>query len=318
MNKMRKKYFIIFLLLFLTGIIYADDYYWDLVDALSRDDFQKVETILKENINSMSNREKRLAMSSTITYSHGKNTINVLDLLKSYNILPIGFDLYTAIKRNQTNDVIQYLIQNGVMPNGEILLLAMEKKRFYLAKQFIEAGVDVNYRYSLSRKDADGMTPLLYAVKWNNFEMTKLLVEKGANINSMMVNGNTALTIAFINRNDEISNYLIEHGAKETINNVNQRSQNAGIASIMDNQSVNFKTGTYTFSKGNNSIKFVGNKNAGNAYYTNEKNKKGIIGAYSIDGNNLTIILDGRTFVYRIDSDEAFSGNGETWVRVGN
>jgi len=73
--------------------------------------------------------------------------------------------------------------------NGEILLLTMEKQRFILAHQFIESGIDVNYQYPLTKSYADGMTPLLYAVKWDNFDLVKLLLEHGANINARAKNG---------------------------------------------------------------------------------------------------------------------------------
>jgi hypothetical protein len=52
-------------------------------------------------------------------------------------------------------------------------------------------------------------------------------------------------------------------------------------------------------------------------------------GRYSISGSRLTITFNtqasgnwqnvaGKTFVYTIDDEETFSGNGEEWVRIGN
>jgi hypothetical protein len=52
-------------------------------------------------------------------------------------------------------------------------------------------------------------------------------------------------------------------------------------------------------------------------------------GRYSISGSRLTItfnsqaggdweIVSGKTYVYTIDDDETFSGNGEQWVRISN
>jgi len=52
-------------------------------------------------------------------------------------------------------------------------------------------------------------------------------------------------------------------------------------------------------------------------------------GRYTISGSRLTITFSnqasgdwqavaGKTFVYTIDDDETFSGNGEEWVRIGN
>jgi len=316
---MKKKVSVlIILLIFHIGILYANDYYWDLINALIYNDFQKVEKIINDNINSMSTQEKRVVMGFALTYSNGENTGNVLNLLINNNILPNSFDLYTAINRNRPNTVIQLLIQSGAGPNGEILLLAMERQRFDLARQFIETGVDVNYQYSLSRNYADGMTPLLYASKWNNFEMARLLVENGADINARAVDGNTALTIAGTNGNNEIYNYLIEHGAVETANNASPPPQNTGITDKFDNQAVDFQIGTYRLFEGSNSMRFTGNTNAGNVSYVSMANGRIINGFFRVNGNSLTILLEGYTFLYRIDSGESFSGNGEIWERVRN
>jgi len=47
-------------------------------------------------------------------------------------------------------------------------------------------------------------------------------------------------------------------------------------------------------------------------------NKKSNNGSYRVAGNNITIIMNDHTFVYKIDSNESFSGNGEVWIRTGN
>jgi ankyrin repeat protein len=318
---MKKSCFaVIVLLILFTGIVYADDYKWDLVNALINDDFQKIETIIKGNIDTMPASEKRLVMNFTLTYSYRETTVKTLNLLLSYNIFPNNFDLYTAINRNQSNTVIQLLLQNGSKANGEILMLTMEKQRLDLAKQFIETGIDVNYQYPLSKNYADGMTPLLYASKWNNFELIKLLVEKGANINVKAKDGNTALTMAQTNGNNEIYNYLIEHGAVEPRNNAAfpSQTQSTGIAGMLDNQITAFQRGTYRLSGGSSSMKFTGNSNSGSISYVNMTNNKVNNGLYRINGNNITISIDGYTFVYKMDSNASFSGNGEIWVRAGN
>jgi hypothetical protein len=311
---MKKTFLAIIILLSISTPLYADDYKWDLITARTKGDLETIENIIKTNVNTMSVTDKRLVMNFAMNYSSGENTLKVCQLLLNYNIRPSAFDLYTAINRNRQNNAIQFLLQNGATPNGEILLLTMERKRFDLAKQFIEGGVDVNYRYPLSRNNADGMTPLLYASKWSNLEIVKLLVEKGASINEKAVNGDTALSIARKNNNDEIFNYLTEHGATEIEAN-NIPLQNKGIA---DNQVFNFQGGSYLLNGGNKYIKFSGNKTSGNINYVDVMNNTSNNGFYKITGNNITISMNGRTFVYRIDSNESFSGNGEVWIKIGN
>jgi hypothetical protein len=315
---MRKLIFGIFaFFIFLSGTVYADDYKWDLINALANNNFQTIENILKTNINMMSAADKRLVMNFALTYSSGENTLRACELLLKYDVRPAAFDLYTAIYRDRQNSAIQFLIRNGAVPNGEILLLTMEKRRLDLAKQFIEMGADVNYQYPLSKSYADGMTPLLYAAKWGNFETVKLLTEKGANVNVRDISGNTALSTARANDHETIYNYLLEHGAVELANNYSQPIQSAGISSLMDNkEAINFQKGKYRLFTGNTEITFLGNGNSGNINYT----RNGVLntGFYRIEGNNLSIIIEGRTFAYTIDSNVSFSGNNEIWVSAGN
>jgi ankyrin repeat protein len=175
---MKKAFFgIIILFFFFCETVCADEYRWDLINALIGNDTGTIENILQTNAATMSATDKRLVMNFALNYSSGENTLKICELLLKYNIRPDAFDLYTAVNRDRQNSTVQFLLQNGAVPNGEILLLAMEKQRFDLAGQFIGAGVDVNYQYPLSKGYADGMTPLLYASKWENFEMVKLLVE---------------------------------------------------------------------------------------------------------------------------------------------
>ncbi|MCL2411013.1 MAG: ankyrin repeat domain-containing protein [Treponema sp.] len=313
---MKKKIFVIILIVLFSGNIYAIDFSWDFIDALFRSDLEQIENIIRTNIQTMSESDKRIVMNFAINFSSGETTLRVSELLLRYNIRPTSFDLFTAIDRNRQNNAIQFLIQNGAVPNGEILLLVMNRQRFDLARQFIEAGVDVNFQYPLTRSDADGMTSLLYASKWENSDLIKLLVRHGANINAQTINGDTALSIARTNNNDIIYNYLTGHGAIEFFDNTPPRS--GGIATMLGNQFFDFQMGTYQLSGENRFIRFSGNRNAGNINFIDTMNNRVINGFFRIIGNNLTITLDGLSFNYRLDSNQSFSGNEEVWIRTGN
>jgi hypothetical protein len=65
-------------------------------------------------------------------------------------------------------------------------------------------------------------------------------------------------------------------------------------------------------------MKCTGNQNSGSVNYVNVTNNKVSNGVYRVNGNNITIIMEGYTFIYKIDSSESFSGNGEIWIRTGN
>jgi ankyrin repeat protein len=58
-----------------------------------------------------------------------------------------------------------------------------------------------------------GMTPLLFSVRDGNFEMTRLLLDKGADISAASGNKTTSLLIALLNGQVGIATYLLEKGA---------------------------------------------------------------------------------------------------------
>jgi len=158
------------------------------------------------------------------------------------------------------------------------------------------------------------MTPLLYACKWNNFELVKMLVEYGADVNTRNKNGSAALAIARANGNNQIADFLLENGAVESGNYL-PPLQSTGISGFPENQAA-FQTGTYYVLGGSISMRFSGNANSGSInYIVNGVSRTGV---YKVEGSNLSLAMDGRTFTYKVDSGMSFSGNGEVWVRSGN
>ena len=323
---MRKLIIILFIVGCSAGTLFADDNRYDFINALSKNDYAAAESIITKNINAMLPQEKRQLLNLLLTYSRGDNAIPILEIFKKNNVHPGNFDLFTAIDKNQGDAVVRFILNSGAQANGEILLLTMEKRRFELAKQFIQAGADVNYQYPAAKSYADGMTALLHASSNNNLELVKLLVERGAFIDARNKDGNTALSIALANSNSQISDFLIENGANQNLGNIvrppqsqNQtQTQNAsgGIGNFLDNQLTEFQPGKYKFSKGNRELQFTGTANYGNVGFM--RNNKPYSGTYQINGTNMIVILEGHTFIYNIDTSVSFSGNGETWVRVGN
>ena len=305
-------------LFFISGLLFANDFRWNLINALTRNDYPTAENIISQNIDAMPPVERRILINFALTYSHGDTSLRTLELLQRHNVRPSGFDLYTAINRNQPDAVVYFIMNTGVIANGEILLLAMEKQRFDLAMQFIQAGADVNYQYPLTRNDTNGMTALLHASRFNNFELLQMLTERGADINARNRDGNTALSIAQTNGNVQISDFLIERGA---IQNTAapaqpQPQQTGGLAGLFDSREVVFQPGTYRLSGGNRDLTFTGNAHAGRIGFM--RNNRVLSGAYQIAGGNLTVMMDGGTFLYTIDSSVSFSGHGEVWLRTGN
>ena len=317
---------IVIILFFFSAVLYADDYKWDLINALIRNDYPVIENLINRNINIVPAFEKSLIMNFTVTYSYGETTIRALSLLQRYNVNPSAFNLYTAVNMNQPNDVIQFILNSGVTANGEILLLTMEKRRFDIARYFILAGVDVNYFYPQASSHYDGMTCLLYASKNDNLELVRLLIDYGADINARNKDGATAFSIAQNNGNTQICDFLIERGANQTAASFQQAAAQqaaaqqaaaqpaaGGISSYLG--SFEFQPGNYRLSGGSLDIRFTGNANSGTLNYI--RNSRVYYGTYQAANENITLMMDGRVFVYKIDSSASFSGHGEVWVRIG-
>jgi ankyrin repeat protein len=312
---------------FQTPLLEASDFKWDLVNALSRNDIQTSERLIRENAGGMPDTEKKLMVNFVLNYTRGANTKKLLEFLKNNNIHTSQFDLYIALNRSHDDSVILFILDQGIVPNGEILLLAAEKKRFNFAKQFIEMGADVNYRYPQDKAYADGMTALLYASKWNNLELVRFLVEHGADVNWRARDGRSAASIAHENGQTDIYNYLKEQGADFEPDlssavpvpeaNGPPAGAGAGISSLLNSQAPGLKSGTYRLSGGSVEIKLTGSSNPGSISYTNNLGRTSS-GFFLIDGGILTLKMEARSFIYRIVSDTSFSGNGETWVRTGD
>jgi hypothetical protein len=314
---------------FLVPRLGADDFKWDLVNALAKNDIQTSERWIHENGKTMSAVEKKLVVNFVLNYIYGENTKKLLEFLKTNNIHTSQFDLYTALERSQGNDVIRFILDQGVIPNGEILLLAAEKKRFDFVRKFVEMGADVNYRYPRNKTYADGMTVLLYAAKWNNLELVQFLAKHGASINWKANDGSSAASIAYENGQMSVYSYLKEQGAdfEPDLVSVNpdsgagglssQANGGPGISALLNSQVPGLRNGTYYLSGNAAEIRLTGTTNPGSISYTNNMGRTGS-GFFHVNGSILTLVMEGRSFTYKILSDVSFSGNGETWVRTGD
>lgn len=90
---------------------------------------------------------------------------------------------------------------NGQKRNYDPLCIAISKSDNITAKKIIEYGADVNETFN-------GMTPLMLASRYNNVEMIKILLEKGADISVKDERGNTAFKYAELSNAKEALEFL--------------------------------------------------------------------------------------------------------------
>jgi ankyrin repeat protein/serine/threonine protein kinase len=116
----------------------------------------------------------------------------------------------------------------GYQLNGNYLTYFAAKGEYGWVKTYLDAGIDPNdsayYDESFNEKfkdafdndsyDIDGYKyPLIVACKFKNYDIAKLLLEKGADVNAKNDNGETALMWAAKNGHIKIVQHLLEKGA---------------------------------------------------------------------------------------------------------
>ncbi|XP_074107385.1 uncharacterized protein LOC141532782 [Cotesia typhae] len=141
--------------------------------------------------------------------------------------------LHIAVTKNRL-DIVKLLLANGADVNikvdncHSVLNTAVKTENIGLIKLLLEAGADVNHvsffkvepkkqTYYLDNTPIPpklrGFAPLHVATKRNNLEAVKLLINEGADPNIEAKNNPFALLMAVCDRNYEIVEYLLEHGA---------------------------------------------------------------------------------------------------------
>ena len=109
--------------------------------------------------------------------------------------------------------ISELFIEAGVDVNAQSigntpLAFAAERNNLEITKLLIENGADVNKKNDL------GSAPLHYATRYNNLEMVKLLVKNGADVNQISsLDDNVPLEYAIYNDNSEMAKFLVEAGA---------------------------------------------------------------------------------------------------------
>jgi ankyrin repeat protein len=102
--------------------------------------------------------------------------------------LALGFSIATAHATTPSETVatnVSELTKSTVNP----FCISIAKGDIETVKKLLELGADVNEK-------SNGMTPVMYAAKFNRVEILKLLVEKGAKLDVKSEKGLTAETYA--------------------------------------------------------------------------------------------------------------------------
>lgn len=133
----------------------------------------------------------------------------------------LRLDLYTAICWNDYNKV-EALLKRKVNPNA---LLVNKKFPLECVRDSKIAQLLIDYDALVHQKNEQGQTPLFSAVDREYFDIARVLLKAGANINESDNDGNTLLHYAVKLRKVPRVNFALYHGADQT--QCNKQGENA-------------------------------------------------------------------------------------------
>ena len=116
-------------------------------------------------------------------------------------------------------DLCKIAIEKGAnykekIEGNSLLHLAVEKGHKTLISLYLD------YAILIDEKGENNETPLFWAVKKGNFEITKFLISKGANPNLANITGDTPLTVSVSRMDLDTTRFLLDKGAD--INVINE------------------------------------------------------------------------------------------------
>ena len=137
--------------------------------------------------------------------------------------------------------------------SNDKLYTAIAKGSLSEVEEIIESGVDINYKYKNDRNKSEH-TALHYAVKYHEYDIAELLIEKGANVNAVDIYGWHPLLYAVNDGNLKLSELLLKNGA-----NLEQKNSETGNISIdyaISNNDTNMINLLLKYEPKNNNIMF--------------------------------------------------------------
>ncbi len=172
-----------------------------------------------------------------------ESVIDFSDLENLYNLLEKNLPKYIALEEKK--NALKVLFEKGIPFTPDCFSFQIAKNALDICELFLKAGIDVNDRDSagtpflcyaarngkldmvqwLLENGADidavsqdrGYSAVMDAVWKSNIPMVEMLVSKGANLNFVSRDGQTALILATGSENLQICRILVENGADPSI-----------------------------------------------------------------------------------------------------
>ena len=123
----------------------------------------------------------------------------ILSIL-AFSLLMVNFNAHAT---NLEVKTLSYETSTTINP----FCMAIVKGDYETVKKLIDLGEDVNIKSS-------GMSPVMYAAKFNKVDILKLLIKNGANLKARCSKGHTALKYAELSNAKDAKALIVEALAK--------------------------------------------------------------------------------------------------------
>ncbi len=115
--------------------------------------------------------------------------------------LALGFSITTVNAATTPAEVVELTVSNVTKSKVNPFCVSIAKGDYETVKKLIANGADVNEK-------SNGMTPAMYAAKFNRVDILKLLVANGAKLDAKSAKGLTAEKYAQISNASDVLVYL--------------------------------------------------------------------------------------------------------------
>lgn len=197
-----------------------------LIEAIEANDNSKVDELLSKKVNPNSRGYKNQFI-SPLKSAVNKNNKHIVESLIKY-----GADIKEkGIVCGALNNVemVTFLINHGADIQGaecggtSPLHMALNNEALNTAELLLKNGADINNQDNFRK-----LTPLQFAALWGKKLAVKWLIEHGADVNLLSVDGESAISIGASSKGDvEIIKMLLDHGAQLTPQVISKMTRNA-------------------------------------------------------------------------------------------
>ncbi|WP_103071688.1 ankyrin repeat domain-containing protein [Aquimarina sediminis] len=123
--------------------------------------------------------------------------------MKKLSILVACMAISLVFANEPVKNLKNYKVVKTEIVNVSPFCISIAKGDYEMVKKMVELGTEIN-------KISEGMTPLMYAARYNRVEIIKLLIANGAKINMKNSKGYNAIKYAELSGAKEAKALLIE------------------------------------------------------------------------------------------------------------